>query len=68
MTNTATKLKRALCSMVVMLAHMAGISAIPAYAASPGIYTATAASHYKHPTTGSLRIPAAKAPMCWANR
>ena len=51
MTNTATKLKRALCSMVVMLALMAGISAIPAYAASPGIYTATAASHYKHPTT-----------------
>ena len=30
MTNTATKLKRALCSMVVMLALMAGISAIPA--------------------------------------
>ena len=41
MTNTATKLKRALCSMVVMLALMAGISAIPAYAASPGIYTAS---------------------------
>ena len=54
MTNTATKLKRALCSMVVMLALMAGISAIPAYAASPGIYTATAASHYKHPTTGII--------------
>lgn len=29
MTNTASKLKRALCSMVVMLALMAGISAIP---------------------------------------
>lgn len=54
MTNTATKLKRALCSMVVMLALMAGISAIPAYAASPGIYTATATSHYKHPTTGVI--------------
>ena len=54
MTNTATKLKRALCSMVVMLALMAGISAIPAYAASPGIYTATATSHYRHPTTGVI--------------
>ena len=54
MTNTVTKLKRALCSMVVMLALMAGISAIPAYAASPGIYTATATSHYRHPTTGVI--------------
>lgn len=54
MTNTATKLKRALCSMVVMLALMAGISAIPAYPASPGIYTATATSHYRHPTTGVI--------------
>lgn len=54
MTNTATKLKRALCSMVVMLALMAGISAIPAHAASPGIYTATATSHYKNPTTGVI--------------
>ena len=54
MTNTAAKLKRALCSMVVMLALMAGISAIPALAASNGIYTATATSHYKHPTTGVI--------------
>ena len=54
MTNTASKLKRAICSMVVMLALVAGISAIPAYAASPGIYTATATSHYKHPTTGVI--------------
>ena len=54
MTNTATKLKRALCSMVVMLALMAGITSIPAYAASPGIYTATATSHYRHPTTGVI--------------
>ncbi len=54
MTNTATKLKRALCSMVVMLALVAGITAIPVLAASPGIYTATATSHYKHPTTGVI--------------
>ena len=54
MTNTATKLKRALCSMVVMLALMAGITSIPALAASNGVYTATATSHYKHPTTGVI--------------
>ena len=40
--------------MVVMLALMAGISAIPVLAASNGIYTATATSHYKHPTTGVI--------------
>lgn len=54
MTNTATKLKRALCSMVVMLALMAGITSVPVLAASPGIYTATATSHYRHPTTGVI--------------
>ena len=54
MTNTATKLKRALCSMVVMLALVAGITSIPVLAASNGIYTATATSHYKHPTTGVI--------------
>ena len=54
MTNTASKLKRALCSMVVMLALVAGITSIPALAASNGIYTATATSHYKHPTTGKI--------------
>ena len=54
MTNTASKLKRALCSMVVMLALVAGITSIPALAASNGVYTATATSHYKHPTTGLI--------------
>ena len=54
MTNTASKLKRAICSMVVMLALMAGITSVPVLAASPGIYTATATSHYKHPTTGLI--------------
>ena len=54
MTNTATKLMRAVCSMVVMLALMAGIIAVPALAASNGVYTATATSHYKHPTTGKI--------------
>ena len=54
MTNTASKLKRAICSMVVMLALVAGITSIPALAASNGVYTATATSHYKHPTTGVI--------------
>ena len=54
MTNTASKLKRALCSMVVMLALMAGITSVQVLAASPGIYTATATSHYRHPTTGVI--------------
>lgn len=54
MTNTASKLKRALCSMVVMLALVAGITSVPVLAASPGIYTATATSHYRHPTTGVI--------------
>lgn len=54
MKNTATKALRALCGMVVMLALMAGITSIPVLAASNGIYTATATSHYKHPTTGVI--------------
>mgnify|MGYP002798341563 CR=1 FL=1 len=40
--------------MAVMLAFVAGIPSIPVLAASNGIYTATAASHYKHPTTGKI--------------
>ena len=40
--------------MVVMLALVAGITSVPVLAASPGIYTATATSHYKHPTTGKI--------------
>src|SRR5699024_6811654 len=54
MTNAASKLKWALCSMVVMLALVAGITSIPVLAASNGIYTATATPHYKHPTTGKI--------------
>ena len=33
---------------------MAGITSVPVLAASPGIYTATATSHYRHPTTGVI--------------
>ena len=37
-----------------MLALMAGITSVQVLAASPGIYTATATSHYRHPTTGVI--------------
>lgn len=40
--------------MVVMLALVAVTTSIPVLAASNGIYTATATSHYKHPTTGVI--------------
>lgn len=52
--HTASKLFRALCGMVVMLALVAGITSVPALAASNGIYIATATPHYKHPTTGVI--------------
>lgn len=54
MKYTATKLFRALCGMVVMLALVAGITSVPALAASNGIYIAAATPHYKHPTTGKI--------------
>lgn len=54
MKNTATKAVRALCGMVAMLALVASVAAMPALAASHGIYTATATSHYRHPTTGVI--------------
>lgn len=40
--------------MVVILAFLAGIAAIPVQAASSGVYTATATSHYRHPSTGVI--------------
>ena len=49
-----TNFFKALCSMVVMLALVAGITAIHAYAASHGIYTATATPHYRNPLTGKI--------------
>ncbi len=50
MTNIASKLKWAMG----MLALAVCIHAIPTFAASNGIYTATATSHYKHPITGVI--------------
>ncbi len=54
MKHTASKLFRALCGMVVMLVLVAGITSVPALAASNGIYIATATPHYKHPMTGKI--------------
>ena len=52
-----TNFFKTLCGMVVMLALVAGITAIPAYAASHGIYTATATPHYRNPLTGKIEDP-----------
>lgn len=49
-----TNFFKTLCSMVVMLALVASITAIPAYATSNGIYTATATPHYRNPLTGKI--------------
>ena len=54
MKNTARKAVRGLCGMVAMLALVASVAAMPASAASHGMYTATATSHYRHPTTGVI--------------
>ena len=54
MIHTATKLPRALCSIAVVLALAAGITAVPAYALSNGVYTATSTPHYRHPVTGQI--------------
>ncbi|HJD23272.1 MAG TPA: hypothetical protein H9694_03905 [Firmicutes bacterium] len=54
MTNTAVKCKRAIGSVLAAFALAAGMACMPASAASPGVYTAAAASHYKHPTTGTI--------------
>lgn len=52
--HTASKLFWVLCGTVVMLALVAGIASMRVLAATNGIYIATAAPHYKHPTTGKI--------------
>ena len=54
MIHAAKFIKRIVCSMVVILAILSGIAAIPVQAASSGVYTATATSHYRHPSTGVI--------------
>lgn len=51
-----TTMKRivAVCSMAIMFVFMAGMIALPAFAAEVGIYTADAAAHYKHPEDGTI--------------
>ena len=53
MRNTAKRMI-ALCSMVVVLALAASITAIPAFAAPNGIYIADAKPSYRHPETGKI--------------
>lgn len=52
--HTTAKRFMALCGMVVVLVLVASITAVPACAASNGIYIAHAAPHYKHPSTGII--------------
>ncbi len=54
MTHTTAKRFMAMCGMVVMLVLVASIAAVPALAATNGIYIATASPHYKHPATGAI--------------
>ncbi len=52
--HTTAKRFMALCGMVVVLVLVASITAVPAFAASNGIYIANAVPHYKHPATGVI--------------
>lgn len=48
------KILKILCCMSIVLAVVMSVNCIPAFAASNGIYIATATPHYKHPTTGNI--------------
>ena len=52
--HTTAKRVMALCGMVVVLALVASITAIPAFALDNGIYVADAHPHYRHPETGII--------------
>ncbi len=54
MSRSIAKFFTKLCCAVVVLALMAGITAVQALALSNGIYIATATPHYKHPVTGVI--------------
>ena len=54
MSKSIAKFVTKLCCAVVVLALMAGITAVQALALSNGIYIATASPHYKHPVTGVI--------------
>ncbi len=50
----SSNLLRMLCSVVIMLALAASMISMPVFAASNGIYIATATPHYRHPVTGVI--------------
>lgn len=52
--HTRMKLIFAVCGMMVMLVLMAGITAVPAFAASEGAYIAEACPNYKNPETNEV--------------
>ena len=54
MSKSIAKFFTKLCCAVVVLALMAGITAVQALALSNGIYIATASPHYKHPVSGVI--------------
>ena len=54
MSKSIAKFFTKLCCAVVVLALMAGITAVQTLALSNGIYIATASPHYKHPVTGVI--------------
>lgn len=55
MLHDSTAMKRMFSGMLVLLVVFAAcFQTMPVLAASPGIYTATATSHYRHPTTGVI--------------
>lgn len=54
MSKSIAKFFTKLCFAVVVLALMAGITAVQTLALSNGIYIATASPHYKHPVTGVI--------------
>ncbi len=52
--HTTAKRIVAACGMAVMLVLVASITAMPAFAASNGIYIASAHPHYRNPQTGII--------------
>ena len=54
MVHTDLKKVQILCSLLLVLVFFIGLLSVPVFAASSGIYLATATLHYKHPTTGTI--------------
>ena len=54
MVHTDLKKVQILCSLLLVLVFFIGLLSVPVFAASSGIYLATATPHYKHPTTGTI--------------